>query len=319
MAKKFQLSIPEPCHENWNQMTPVDQGRFCASCQKEVIDFSLMSDREIAQFFKKPIQGLSKGGSLCGRFMQDQLHRDIALPRKRIPWVKYFLQIALPAFLASAKVAAQGKVRIESNERVIVKENAVVGDTVLLSPLLKKNPAVCLPPVVGEVDSEIISKPDKAKRNFNDTLVLPEVIVVSMGVTKGKITTGTVYTKPQNDEIGTLIGIAGGVSVVHTVVKEDSLLKKAISFFLPPKFKTYPNPVKSGATLNIEWTQKETGDYSMQIINQAGALVYSRQLWIDAEARVLNIQVTSVSAGVYFLRMLHKGSGKNYTEKIIIQ
>ncbi len=312
MAKKFQLSIPEPCHENWDEMTPVDKGRFCASCQKEVVDFSLMSDREIAQFFKKPSKG-----SLCGRFMQDQLHRDIAIPRKRIPWVKYFFQFALPAFLASAKVAAQGKVRIESKETVVVKENAVVGDTVLLSPVLKKNPAVCLPPSVGEVDAVI--SPDKTKRSFNDTLVLPEVTVVSMGVTKGKITRGTVFTKPPNDEIGSLVGIAGGVSIVHTVAKEDSLLKKAINFFLPPKFKTYPNPVKSGATLNIEWTQTETGDYYMQIINQAGALVYSRQLWIDAEARVLNIQVPSVSAGVYFLRMLHKGSGKSFTEKIIIQ
>jgi hypothetical protein len=48
MARKLQLQIPTPCHENWEKMTQTEQGRFCASCQKHVIDFSNKSDREIA-------------------------------------------------------------------------------------------------------------------------------------------------------------------------------------------------------------------------------------------------------------------------------
>jgi len=54
MKKQIQLSIPTPCHEDWDKMNPVEKGRFCDSCQKKVIDFSNMSDREIATFFKKP-------------------------------------------------------------------------------------------------------------------------------------------------------------------------------------------------------------------------------------------------------------------------
>lgn len=92
MKKKLQISIPTACHENWNEMTPVEKGRFCGSCSKQVIDFSNMSDRQIAQFFKKP-----STGSVCGRFMPDQLDRDIEMPKKRIPWLRYFFQIALPA------------------------------------------------------------------------------------------------------------------------------------------------------------------------------------------------------------------------------
>lgn len=130
MTKKFQLSIPEPCHEDWDKMHPVDKGRFCDSCQKQVIDFSTMSDFEIAQFFKKP-----STGSLCGRFMADQLDRTIEMPRKRIPWVKYFFQIALPAFLTTAKASAQGQVRMD-----MVKEN------------IHKNPGKidCSKPLTGD-------------------------------------------------------------------------------------------------------------------------------------------------------------------------
>lgn len=91
--KKFAIRIPTPCHEDWNDMTPQGKGRFCASCQKTVIDFSVMSDRQIAEFFKKP------AGLLCGRFHQDQLEREIQVPRKRIPWVRYFFQVSWPAFV----------------------------------------------------------------------------------------------------------------------------------------------------------------------------------------------------------------------------
>jgi len=117
MSKKIQLTIAEPCHENWDSMTPVEKGKFCGSCQKQVVDFSNMSDRQVAEFFKKPNQGRSKEDAVCGRFMTDQLDRDIEMPRKRIPWVKYFFQIALPAFLVSMKVSGQkttGKIKMST-------------------------------------------------------------------------------------------------------------------------------------------------------------------------------------------------------------
>src|SRR5258706_5192563 len=125
MRKKLQLSIPTPCHENWDNMTPVARGKFCGSCQKQVMDFSNMSDREIAQFFKKP-----PTGSVCGRFMNEQLDRSIEVPKKRIPWVKYFFQITIPIFLANLKSTAQG--------------NVVMG---------KPKAAVCTPSIKREINS----------------------------------------------------------------------------------------------------------------------------------------------------------------------
>ena len=74
--KKIQLSIPRPCHENWDAMKPSEKGKFCASCQKTVIDFTEMNDRQIAEFFKRP------PSSVCGRFQEVQLNRNIEIPRK---------------------------------------------------------------------------------------------------------------------------------------------------------------------------------------------------------------------------------------------
>ncbi|VVV01393.1 carboxypeptidase-like regulatory domain-containing protein [Mesonia oceanica] len=66
---KFKLNIPEPCHEDWQQMSPTQKGKFCDSCQKEVIDFTKLSSTEIARKTKNATQ-------LCGRFTQSQLKQE---------------------------------------------------------------------------------------------------------------------------------------------------------------------------------------------------------------------------------------------------
>jgi len=64
----MKIDIKEPCHENWEAMTPNQQGAFCGSCQKDVVDFSKMSLQGIKNFFSKP-----QNGKVCGRFEEKQL------------------------------------------------------------------------------------------------------------------------------------------------------------------------------------------------------------------------------------------------------
>ena len=60
------ISIPEACHESWQQMTPVEQGRHCQQCCKTVTDFTVMSNQEIINY-------LAITHNVCGRFDQAQL------------------------------------------------------------------------------------------------------------------------------------------------------------------------------------------------------------------------------------------------------
>jgi hypothetical protein len=66
--KKMHISVENPCHEDWQKMTPETQGRFCGACEKTVVDFSEMSDAEILLYFSKP-----KIEKVCGRFRPEQL------------------------------------------------------------------------------------------------------------------------------------------------------------------------------------------------------------------------------------------------------
>ncbi|HXP51786.1 MAG TPA: hypothetical protein VN922_17650 [Bacteroidia bacterium] len=73
MGKKFKLylSIPEPCTENWENMTPNERGRHCASCNKTVIDFSLFTDKQLIEFFATVTD------NVCGRIPSFQLQRQL--------------------------------------------------------------------------------------------------------------------------------------------------------------------------------------------------------------------------------------------------
>ena len=71
MQKQTSIYIPTPCREDWDKMSPAQHGKFCAACNKQVIDFSLMSDNQILHFLS------NQPGKLCGRFDADQLQRPL--------------------------------------------------------------------------------------------------------------------------------------------------------------------------------------------------------------------------------------------------
>lgn len=64
----MKIHIPEPCHENWDKMTPEENGRFCLTCSKVVVDFTQMSMEEIQNYF---INHADR--EICGTFRQETI------------------------------------------------------------------------------------------------------------------------------------------------------------------------------------------------------------------------------------------------------
>jgi hypothetical protein len=63
------LKIDNPCSESWQVMKANDVGRYCANCQKSVIDFTSLTDNEVLQIIKQT------NGKLCGRLNSEQMNR----------------------------------------------------------------------------------------------------------------------------------------------------------------------------------------------------------------------------------------------------
>ncbi|NHM01507.1 carboxypeptidase-like regulatory domain-containing protein [Flavobacterium difficile] len=110
MKQKIQISIPEPCQEGWQNMTPVEKGRFCASCQKTVLDFTYLSDNEI-------IKLVSKNDALCGRINVSQLNRNLIETKTKSNYFGYFATSVL-AFLGlgTSTIVAQEKPEQEQTD-----------------------------------------------------------------------------------------------------------------------------------------------------------------------------------------------------------
>jgi hypothetical protein len=68
--RQFKITIPEPCTEKWQEMSPTEKGAYCQKCSKEVIDFTQVSQLELSR-------RLAAGAALCGRFRSDQINRPL--------------------------------------------------------------------------------------------------------------------------------------------------------------------------------------------------------------------------------------------------
>lgn len=114
MKEQFYLSIPEPCHEDWNKMTTVEQGRHCAVCKKNVVDFTDADDEAIVDFFK------NYNGSACGRFTNEQLNRPLSKIELKPAsnFLKYAAGLLLPGLMLS-KAYGQKQDTIDLKEIVV--------------------------------------------------------------------------------------------------------------------------------------------------------------------------------------------------------
>jgi len=141
MEQKFKLTIPEPCHEDWDKMTPKDNGRFCLSCSKTVVDFTAMLPEEIQQYF-------ISHKNVCGRLKSEQLSEiNIQIPSQilhsQIHYQKMFLLalfIAMGTTLFSCQDKDGNKKKIDTIEVVEdVKPEQHATTGIILMPIDKLN------------------------------------------------------------------------------------------------------------------------------------------------------------------------------------
>lgn len=62
------IVIPNPCAEDWSQMSPTEKGAFCNKCNLEVIDFTKKTPEEIRETLN-----LAMGKKVCGHIGKTQL------------------------------------------------------------------------------------------------------------------------------------------------------------------------------------------------------------------------------------------------------
>ena len=95
--RHIQLTVPDPCRQDWDKMKEDTGGKFCDQCSKQVIDFTTWTDTELYNYFYR------RDEHVCGRFLSTQLNRSIRIPYQ--PHSKlYRIAVALGAALLFTQV-----------------------------------------------------------------------------------------------------------------------------------------------------------------------------------------------------------------------
>ena len=135
MKDQFTLSISSPCGENFENFPKTAQGGFCASCTKEVIDFTTMNSTEISNYFNK-----NGSENTCGRFRASQLNSPLKPKRKSgfINFISGFGLMCLALFSFKTSHAQNTETILKNdnnsrpqNEDVLSKKKITVKGTVM--------------------------------------------------------------------------------------------------------------------------------------------------------------------------------------------
>jgi hypothetical protein len=214
MPKNLQLHIPTPCHENWQHMSLADKGRFCASCQKHVIDFTQSSDRQIAETFKTE-------GNVCGRFLKSQLERDLVIPKeKNRLWMAAIAAVVAFLGLGNSKVFAQTEkkkaetVQVEK-DKVVNSADSTRGERIVTGTVVDDTGI----PVSGAVVKNIKSK-KKVQADFNGNFTIEaetnnslEIYFFGLKQVKLKVTNVNHYNIKMIDDSSIDIDAIGGATL----------------------------------------------------------------------------------------------------------
>lgn len=326
MPQYLNLTIPSACHEAWDKMTVAEQGRFCNSCQKVVVDFTSMSDAEVIRYFE------NYKGNTCGRFTSDQLERDLTYPKQQIPWLKYLLTISIPAFLLSLKGNAQSlkpstKVEIirDKSAAVPIDSNKKIG---LISGLvLDENNRPLEGASVWFKGTGVGKATERDGRfYFKDVSVNTTLCISHVGyppqyfpVTDSTKELTIKFTSRTTPEMSSTVVVMSGMVVPRRYRGRKKERKKQQEVKVEGSVKAFPNPVASGSTLNIQCQGLESGKYVLEIRTLSGQPVQTGTVNFHKEDNKMSLLVADLLPATYILRVVEEKTGKQYTQQVIVQ
>jgi hypothetical protein len=307
MKQELYFHIHQPCSVDWDKMMPVDKGRFCASCNKQVFDFSLMSDSEVLQHFKRTT------GKVCGRFANDQLQRAF-LPQREQKKKNWWIALVMPLILIFCKVNAQKSTATPNKHSTIQKRAesmpVIIGDLEIktIEPLADRTVDLSGRTVDGNgnpipfasvsIRGESVNTTSDANGYFHlRASTLANSITVkatSTGYDAKEIIVPVkedhdlVITLEQNqrrlsgtivphDSVSLVCTVAGGISVIRKVRHRDTVDTAMRKIFRKSVFKVYPNPVSKGESIHLQL--KKAGQYSVQLLDNSSRPIMVQDLF----------------------------------------
>ncbi|MDE3247284.1 MAG: carboxypeptidase-like regulatory domain-containing protein [Bacteroidota bacterium] len=355
MPPIYQIKIAEPCHEDWNKMTPAEQGRFCSACQKQVVDFSTMTDTEVIHHLQHAT------ASICARAGNDQLNRDIQpVSAQKSAVTKYWFALLAGISLFLSKADAQSKkpkhpkrtplIQPDQRKRlpgeVIMGTIATVrpvGDEWTLTGTVVDEKAQPVPfasirlgsggigmsaDSAGRFEIEMKSRPDSMKVSISSAgfeqrnlVVYPEQnLVVDMGSVQLKLPVLQNVTVSANVLDKALTGRLGGVMIGVRVTPYEKVASGFKDLIGVSEIKVLPNPVAMNASFIVRLAPKKLGAYTIQVADINGRIVAGKKVNITTQGQLEPFEAGQFeSGGVYVVSLISHADGTVYSNRLVVQ
>jgi hypothetical protein len=352
MPTPLKLHIPEPCHENWQNMTQQEQGRFCGSCQKTVVDFSVMTDKEILDYFSKTSQ------HVCGRFTNDQLNKELQVTDKKKRFSLVYIWNIILATLLITEANAQVKPKPKKPVKVTVQERRTMGIIAYIpdEPVETVIPVTMSGTIVDAQNNQpvvgaSISIKGASGGTMADTSGIfrlkvekkdPLVLVISaIGYeTQTRVLDDLtnwqkiqVYLKPATSELKEVVvtgydGYTKGRLVMGGVrhIKEAKLdtIKRFINNWMPVALKKdvkiFPNPIVRGNSIQVKLALPQAGGYKLELLNAAGQVMMVQPLLMQTKEQQIDLNTqTNWSAGIYWVRITSPDTKNVFQAKVLVK
>lgn len=307
------ISIPEPCHEDWNSMTLETNGKFCNSCRKSVIDFTNKTDEEIHKMMIE-----RKDEKVCGHFKKTQVNRPLVLT---IPFH------TLPRNLSPARAFAAALF--------------LVFGTLLFS---------CTNAHDQKINEIMLTKPkNEIERTMGDMAMFPIPQVndtmdslsntIETIISEGTMSGGIGYSESEIDVVDTIsevmvdgetiysidrnMTLGGAVYYIHadTNMTDSTISNKQVKLEeIHPEMdftiQAYPNP--TSRNVNISYEVIKRGNVQLDLFDIKGVLVkslVSQQNQYEGKY-IIPTDVSNLINGIYICRVIINDVEK--TTKLII-
>ena len=306
--KSVLLSIPEPCHEDWQNMTPTDQGRFCNSCAKQVVDFSMMSDQEVLHYFS----GI-KNENVCGRALPAQLNRTIMMrkePRKRLFWYWNYIVMFFMFFSKSNNTKAQGGISVVTQCEAKIKtplkgrvgetrngEHMIRGQIIDGAGVPVSFATVKIMSSASGVSADIAGKFSLTTSNIKCTLqvsalgyeekllLVNDLTEQNVVLKKSTALMKEVVVSSNTDRymMGAMTSVRWTRTIITTKVKDS----------IETSINVYPNPVRRGNIFFIDLKLRAQGNYDIQVSDVQSRVLLQRQVNTISKDHLEKIQADS--------------------------
>jgi TonB-dependent SusC/RagA subfamily outer membrane receptor len=200
--KSLQLVLTKPCKQQWSDIERADGNHHCSSCNKNILDLTTKSDKELIQFFR------NKNDNVCGRVLASQLNRELVLPSPSLSW-RWLVPFALGASIVSQGHAQNLKPAVVNKYEHTKPSSSTIESSYTLPPLV----ILITGKVVNNLNGHPLSGVEIRKKGDEKVLAITD----TTGIFELSI--------PDKDALTKFVFNVPGFSKVETYVNDKIVVK----------------------------------------------------------------------------------------------